>query len=374
MNAGPILAAIERELRTFGENRGAGTRVLSMNLVVVAESFDLASRYTQVVDDVAPTLLARAIVVGLDPGSREGALEGHATSVEVDKNAFTERISLTAKGPMCFRIPSVLEALLAPDVPIVLVWLGRLHAHDAVFEQIAERADRVIIDSEYTSVANLVGLASFAGTHPAAHIADLAWTRIEAWQDLLARFFDQAEHTPFAAHVERVVVAQASDPGALVGSEAALLVGWLGSRLGIRSYRAGGAVRYVRPDGADVTFEIVAVPRPEGVAPSTLAEVTVHARRGAETLKGSTVRELASGGQRGRTADADVVTWRLQTSTGTALEQRVRLGTNKAGKWLERTLRRPSVDPALLEAIAFAEAIADEHVGARTSTLDVTTT
>ena len=133
-------------------------------------------------------------------------------------------------------------------------------------------------------------------------------------------------------------------------------------------------MRYVRPDGADVTFEIVAVPRPEGVAPSTLAEVTVHARRGAETLKGSTVRELASGGQRGRTADADVVTWRLQTSTGTALEQRVRLGTNKAGKWLERTLRRPSVDPALLEAIAFAEAIADEHVGARTSTLDVTAT
>ena len=69
--------------------------------------------------------------------------------------------------------------------------------------------------------------------------------------------------------------------------------------------------------------------------------------------------------------------WRRPSQTrtmGTALEQRVRLGTNKAGKWLERTLRRPSVDPALLEAIAFAEAIADEHVGARTSTLDVTAT
>jgi len=363
--AGKVISQIERELRAIGESRGAATRVLSMNLVIVAESIEVAARYTQVVDDVAVSLLARAIVVGLDPGSRDGGLEGHATAVQVEKDAFTERVSLTARGQTCLRIPSILEALLASEVPIILVWLGRLHPHDAIFEQIAERADRVLIDSEFTSVTNLVGLSTYAKTHPDAHIADLAWTRLQPWQELFARFFDQAEHTPFADYVDRVVIAQASEAGASIGSEAALLVGWIGTRLGIKAFHAGGAVRYVRPDGGEVTFELVAVPRPEGVSPATLAEVAFFAARNGETLRGSAVRDLASGGQRGRTTDADMVTWKLASSLGSTLEHRVRLGTNKAAKWLERTLRRPSVDPALLESIAFAENVSDEHVRAR---------
>ncbi len=368
--ASTVLAKIEKELRAIGEARGPATRILSMNLVVVAESIDLATRYTQVVDEVSASLLARAIVVGLDPGSREGGLEGSAVQVaapDVGNDAFTERVSLTARGQTCLRIPSILEALRVPEVPIALVWLGRLHPNDAVFEQIAERADRVLIDSEFTSVSNIVGLSAYARNRPEGpHVADLAWTRLQPWQELFARFFDQAEHLPFADSIERIVLAQASENKATIGSEAALLLGWLGTRLGIRSYRAGGAIRFVRPDGAEIVIELVAVPRPEGVAPDTLAEVGFTARRGDETLVGSAVRDLGSGGtQIGKTADADVITWKLTPSHGTALEQRVRLGTNKAAKWLERTLRRPSVDPALLESVAFAENVADEVVELR---------
>jgi len=368
-SAGQVIAQIERELRAINDGRTEGSRVLSMNLVVVAESMDIAARYTQVVDEVASSLLARAIVVGLDPAAREGTLEGTATSVVIDKATFTERVSLAARGQTCLRIPSILEVLLAPEVPIVLVWLGRLHPHDAVFAQIAERADRVVIDSEFTSVQSLVGLAGFAKAHPEIAVSDLAWTRLEPWQELLARFFDQPEHRPFASFIERVTISQASDAGSVVGSEAALLVGWLGTRLGVTSYRAGGAIRYVRPDGREVSFEVVAVPRPEGVAPSTLAEVGLVAKKDGTTLNGSVVRDLASGGQRGRTTDADVVAWRLSTSAGVSQEQRVRLGTNKAAKWLERTLRRPSADPALLESISFAEKIADDRVSIENPTL-----
>ena len=61
--ASTVLAKIEKELRAIGEARGPATRILSMNLVVVAESIDLATRYTQVVDEVSASLLARAIVV-----------------------------------------------------------------------------------------------------------------------------------------------------------------------------------------------------------------------------------------------------------------------------------------------------------------------
>ncbi len=359
-----IIASVERELRAIGEARGPTTRLLSMNLVVVAESIDIAAKYTHVVDEVAAALLARAIVVGLDAGSRQGSLEGcavHVTSPGGEKDSFTERVSLTARGPMCLRIPSVIESLRVAEVPIQLVWLGRLHPNDAIFEQLAERAERVLIDSEFTSVSNLVGLAAYARSRPEGpRVADLAWTRLQPWQELFARFFDQPAHTPFAERIETIRVLQASPPNTTIGSEAALLVGWLATRLGIRSYRAGGALRYVRPDGGEVHIELRAVPPPAGVAPCTLAEVSFVARRGHETLRGGAVRELASGGDCGETFDADVITWRLVPSGGAALEQRVRLGANKAAKWLERTLRRPPLDAALLESIAFAENIADE--------------
>lgn len=359
-----IIARVERELHAIGEARGLTTRLLSMNLVVVAESIDIAANYTHVVDEVSASLLARAIVVGLDAGSRQGTLEGcavHVTAPGGEKDGFTERVSLTARGPMCLRIPSVIESLRVAEVPIALVWLGRLHPNDAIFEELAERAERVLIDSEYTSVGNLVGLAAYARSRPdGPHVADLAWTRLQPWQELFARFFDQPAHAPFAEKIESLRVLQASTPNTAIGSEAALLVGWLATRLGIRSYRAGGALRYVRPDGGEVLIELCAVPHPPGVAPCALAEVSFVARSGDETLRGSAVRALASGGEHGETTDADVITWRLIPSEGAALEQRVRLGANKASKWLERTLRRPPLDVALLESIAFAENIADE--------------
>ena len=47
-----IIANVERELRAIGEARGPTTRLLSMNLVVVAESIDIAVKYTHVVDEV----------------------------------------------------------------------------------------------------------------------------------------------------------------------------------------------------------------------------------------------------------------------------------------------------------------------------------
>ncbi len=368
-----VIADVERQLRAISEARGPTTRILSMNLVVIAESIDIAARYTQVVDEVCASLLARAIVVGLDPGSREGSLEGCATHVSAhdgEKDGFTERVSLTARGQMCLRIPSIVESLRVAEVPIALVWLGRLHPNDAIFEQIAERAERVLIDSEFTSVANLVSLSAYARLRSEGpYVADLAWTRLQPWQELFARFFDQPEHTPFAERIEHISISQASPAGSTIGSEAALLVGWLATRLGIRSYRAGGALRYVRPDGGEVRIELLGVDRPDGVAPCTLAEIAFVARRGEDSLRGRAVRELASGGKGGVTADADVITWRLVPAHGAALEQRVRLGANKASKWLERTLRRPPVDAALLESIGFAENIADEVVGSSTPDL-----
>ncbi|MEA2751995.1 MAG: hypothetical protein QOI41_6138, partial [Myxococcales bacterium] len=91
--------------------------------------------------------------------------------------------------------------------------------------------------------------------------------------------------------------------------------------------------------------------------------VIVEAENDGKKLVGAIERELGSGlgsGQEDTTADADVMLWK-QTVTGMPpLEQRVRLGSNKAAKWLERTLHRPKHDPAFNESVACAEQIVED--------------
>jgi hypothetical protein len=62
----------------------------------------------------------------------------------------------------------------------------------------------------------------------------------------------------------------------------------------------------------------------------------------------------------GETADADVLSWKLDVALPTATEQRVRLFANREAALLVHTLHRPVSDPALTESIAFAEQLAED--------------
>jgi len=140
-------------------------------------------------------------------------------------------------------------------------------------------------------------------------------------------------------------------------------LGWLATRLDWKTTRLGGKTRFKRPDGATVIIELGAVPKPAGVAPDSLAVVIIEAEHDGAKMTGSIERDLASGSGSGRedgTPDADVVLWRHVTAGGAPLEQRVRLSANKAAKWLERTLRRPTSDPTFDESVAFAEHIVED--------------
>lgn len=363
------LAAIERDLRTSWAPPADGsppkTRVCTMNLVVVAESPILAERYLPVADEVAKSALARAIVVALAPDDPSSELTGEGTAIcGVDEGPDTciERVRLFAKGNMCTRVASTIEALLVPEIPTTLVWLGKVYVDDAVFVSLAKVAHQIVTDSEYTSIANLVQLARWSReSSDRPKIADLAWTRLAGWQDLVARFFDDPKMQPFANHVTKLSIRQASEKGARLGSEGSLLLGWLGTRLGWKASRLGGALRFRRPDGANIGVEFAVTPRPEGVAPSALCSVTLVAELDGQTLVGSLERDLASG-LADATKDADVVLWKLTVGDGPTTMQRVRFGPNKVAKWLERTLHRPAGDVALMESAQFAEDAVEDGI------------
>ena len=136
-----------------------------MNLVVVAGSSDLADRYTRVVDEVAAAIPSRAIVVALEAETIESGLTGTVIKVGPPDEAYvgSERVRLTASGQVVDRVASAVESLCVPEVPTTLVWLGRVHLDDPVFGSLMREVQRVILDTDYTSLTSLVALAKMTG-------------------------------------------------------------------------------------------------------------------------------------------------------------------------------------------------------------------
>jgi glucose-6-phosphate dehydrogenase assembly protein OpcA len=365
-----VISRVERDLREIWASPASPgeppkSRACTTNIVVLVGSRELADRYTPVVDEVTGSIPARAILVALEPEAEISVLDADATAVcslEGSKSVCSERVRIFASGNICARVGSAVEALLVPELPTSLVWLAPLHVDDPIFGALAAAAHRVVLDTEYTSLSSLLEVSRWArkGTDR-PHVADLAWTRLAPWQEMCARLFDEPRLRDHALRISRVAIKQASEPRARLGAEGALMLGWLGTRLGWKLSRLGGALRWRRADGESIAVQLGTVPRPDGVAPQVLAEVAVEAEAGGLTLRGSVQRDLGSG-LAPSAPDADVMVWRLEVSGAPAIEQRVRLGANKAAKWLERTLHRPANDPALVESVAFAEQVVQDGI------------
>jgi hypothetical protein len=340
-----------------------------MNLVVVAGSRATAERYTAIVDEVTQSIPSRAIIVALEPEAPSSALEGDvsavctispgaapqaAPGVEAGQAVCSERIRLTVTGGgMCARAGSAVDALLVPEIPTTLLWLGRVHAGDPVFQSIAGEANRILVDTAHTPLSSLVHLAHWTRQVPTRpKLADLAWTRLAPWQELCARFFDEPRLRDLSGAITKVSLQQASEKGANLGSQGLLLLAWLATRLGWQAARLGGSLRFKRPDGASVALEIGAVPRPEGVATGTLAAFTIDAEDKALRIHGAIQRDLGT----------NVAAWRLQIDDESAIEQSIRLTVYSEASVLERTLHRPPYDGALEDSVRFAEDFVEDGI------------
>jgi glucose-6-phosphate dehydrogenase assembly protein OpcA len=370
---GQVLTRIDHELRAFwsapttpGETPRA--RACTMNLVVVAPTPATAQHWVPVVDEVLLGVPARAIVVGLDPDAAD-ALEGSATAVCTPSAGggpavCSERVMLLARGVVCARLASCVSALSATDVPTTLVWLGRVHPDDPAFAPLAPEAARIVLYASEGTLTSLAHVAYWARARSAADrpgVADLRWTRIAPWQELCARIFDEPRLRALASGVTRVSLTQASTSGASMGPEGALMLGWMATRLGWKASSLAGKLRLLRPDGGQVHAHLCAAPGARHAA-GTLLAVELEASSGDVAVRGDVKRgsEEAEAG--------DMATWRLEvTCRGQTLrlEQRVRLRDTEPARLLESTLHRPAHDPALLDAVTWADELRGDELSCR---------
>jgi glucose-6-phosphate dehydrogenase assembly protein OpcA len=360
-----VLARVDDELRGLWSARPAPgemptARARTANLVVIASTPTQAESWQSIIDDVVQNVPARAIVVGLDPDGGD-ALEATVSGVCAPAGGgspavCSERVSLIARGAMCGRVASVVDSLSLGDVATTLVWLGRVHTDDPAFAPIAEGAGRIVLDAAQggvLSLANVVYWARSRATDARPGLADLTWTRLSIWHELCARMFDEPRLRPLASRVTSINVTQASEHGAPLGAEGGLLLAWLATRLGWKATSLAGKLRLVRADGVAVKVSLRADPK-ASLAHPRLQGVTMEAGDAKLSMRCQISR------------DDDTALWMLdviQTPGEPAhLEHRVRLVASETARLLERTLRRPLRDDALVDAVAWADQLRGEEL------------
>jgi len=151
-----------------------------------------------------------------------------------------ERIEITAGQANLPDLPPLLLALAAPGLPVVLWCRHALLMEGAEFQRIAAVAHKLILDSSTHPDAAWI-LGRLAGL-PA--VADLAWTRLTGWREIMARVFDDAGCRKRLAELAELRISYAGEAIPVAGY---YLAAWVISALGeldIRFEAVSG-----KPDG-----------------------------------------------------------------------------------------------------------------------------
>jgi glucose-6-phosphate dehydrogenase assembly protein OpcA len=164
-------------------------------------------------------------------------------------------LGVKESGPEILR--SAVGALRVPDAPVVLLWIAPGITGDARFASLCQDAQTVVYNSSLLDAGHeaLCELVEYVEQHPDLPLADIAYLRLEPWQECVAIFFDG--QVAELRDLQRVEIACGSEP------EALYLLGWLASRL---QWTPSSADALVNRFGKTVTFAIRREGEPRRIA------------------------------------------------------------------------------------------------------------
>ncbi len=239
------LRALEEELRRLrsegppdGESAGRyiDVRMVVLNLVVVTFQERLASEAAEMLATLASHYPSRALIIHATPEGGgvglEARLAAHCQwSPGGTRQICGEQVFLRARGPLVDHLPSIVTPLLLSDLPVVVWWLGVPRLDAAVFEQMVDLGDTLLIDSDTfpAPAGTLRRLLKVTGRAArGCAVSDLAWMRLDAWRELAAHSFDGR----LAACLGTMQEATVEHGGHDAPAQAVLAAGWLRAQLG----------------------------------------------------------------------------------------------------------------------------------------------
>jgi hypothetical protein len=160
-----------------------------------------------------------------------------------------EVIQLSLRGDRCWAPASIVLPLAISDLPVFVRWRGEPPFGETQWEQLVGVADRVIVDSsEWTEVRYTQLADAFSRTA----VSDIAWARTGMWRVAIADRWPAIGEQAISIRGPR--------------AEAALLRGWLASRL----ERELAPPEQAGDLGVRLDGEEVSPPRDEQLTPSDL--------------------------------------------------------------------------------------------------------
>ena len=293
------VAAIEKELGAFWKSagemgQGAVIRACSCNLVAFAPNREKAAALVPILAKVSQWHPNRSIIAYVEPDGSPDGRDLHAwisaqcsTPLSEGPQVCCEAITLSAHSKARLNLPDTLLALVVPDLPIYLYWRAFAIADKDLMERMARFSNLLIVDSHQSQEdpQNRLQILQLLADQPAVAMRDLNWSRITAWRDLIAQFFDSPATSRYVYEISDVEIARNLSAPGTIPTRTLLLTGWLASSLGwrcISAERSGDrwSSRWMSATG-EVRVNFAGTEHPTGQAPG-ISSVTLRAGDKAE--------------------------------------------------------------------------------------------
>lgn len=236
-------AAIEQTLselwRVEMDGDRAVTRAALWNVVAHARQAEHHAHAGEVLGRVASVIPQRTIVVRADVGRQAELASWISANCHVlaeGKQVCSEEISIVAGGSHVGRVAPLVHALLIPDMPVALWWVGDLpHENASYVDALLEPADRLIVDSSGFDAPGDLQLVERVAKNSVTTPADLNWVRGEEWRIATAAIFDLPEMRARMRSVRSIrVVAEGTSPEFFgEWTESLLFCAWLVVQAGL---------------------------------------------------------------------------------------------------------------------------------------------
>ncbi|HEX8617826.1 MAG TPA: glucose-6-phosphate dehydrogenase assembly protein OpcA [Thermoanaerobaculia bacterium] len=219
-----------------GDNNGAVTRAALWNVIAHTWNGEQKAHATTTLALASASVPQRTIVIQADPRGDAGIsswISANCHLVGGGRQVCSEEVSIVAAGERVHHVPPLVKALLLPDMPVAVWWVGDLPDEQREYaETLLEPADRLIVDSAQFSGTKDLELVSHIAERTTTAPADLNWARLEEWRAATATLFDPH---PMRARLRalRAVRVTCGGTGSFGDKAAAVLYGaWIKAQSG----------------------------------------------------------------------------------------------------------------------------------------------
>ncbi len=214
-------------LDALSEQRANSVNAVTMTLVVFVDDELVRQWIRERAHEIGERHPARVIV--LDTRAVRDAADVVIEDVALGELSIArlEFLEVGVAGASPDALASIVQDLSVLGMPVVLMWTSERLRGDPRFAALRALATTAIVDSsrlrsDSRTLEDVVDVLFHTGDR---QLHDLAYLRIEPWQEMIAHFFDNAGFAIDLARVERIDVTAGSS------AEAYYLLGWLAGRL-----------------------------------------------------------------------------------------------------------------------------------------------